>query len=95
MMEEHTEVSPQSPKDSKSEGFVQETAREVGKDLVSGTKKMLKWALGGSIVGALVVGGIGVRLLGMEVLAISALIGAVIGAIAGGGMYLWWLSPFD
>ena len=97
MKEEHTDVSPKSPKDSKSEGFAQDTAREVGKDLVSGTKKILKWALGGAIVGALVVGGVGFWLLGMKGLGIGVLIGAVIGAIVGGGVYLWWLSlsPFD
>ncbi len=76
-------------------GFVEEIARDLGKDLASGTKTTLKWALGGAIVGALAVGGAGFWLLGIKVLGISALIGAVIGAIAGGGMYLWWLSPFD
>ena len=78
-------------------GLVKETARDIGKDLVGGTKTTLKWALGGAIVGALVVGGVGLWLLGMKGLGIGVLIGAGIGAIVGGGVYLWWLSlsPFD
>ena len=81
-------------RDAPSRGFVEEIATDVGKDLVSGTKTILKWALGGAIVGALVVGGVGFWLFGMKVLGIGGLIGAVIGAIVGGAMYLWWLSPF-
>ena len=78
-------------------GFVKETARDIGRDFVGGTKTTLKWALCGAILGALLVGGVGFWLLGMKGLGIGALIGAVIGAIVGGGGYLWWLSlsPFD
>ena len=96
--QEEMPVGNQNDRDkAPSRGLVKETARDIGKDFVGGTKTTLKWALGGAIVGALVVGGVGFWLLGMKGLGIGVLIGAVLGAIVGGGAYLWWLSlsPFD
>jgi len=89
---ETPEGNQTAPKKDQSPGFMEEMARDVGKDLASETKTTLKWALGGAIVGALIIGGIGFWLLGMKVLGVSALIGAVIGAIAGGWIYLWWFD---
>ncbi len=74
--------------------FLTDTALEIVKAIARETKTLLQWALGGAIVGALVVGGVGFWLVGMEGLGIGALIGTGVGAIAGGGIYLWFFTEF-
>lgn len=94
--QEHNQVSQPGQPDPKPEGFVKEVARDVGKEFVSETKVTLKWALGGAIVGALILGGVGAKYLGLAGLGWGALAGAVVGSIAGALIYITTLgNPFD
>ena len=86
--EERSKGSPGPQEDIQSEGFVKETAREVGKELISQSKLTLKWALGGAVIGALALGGVGFWFLGISGLGFGALIGAVLGGFLGGWLYM-------
>ena len=86
--QERSKGSPGSREDMRAEGFVKETAREVGKELFNQSKLTLKWALGGAVVGALALGGVGFWFLGLSGLGVGALIGAVLGGFVGGWLYL-------
>jgi len=86
--EERSKGSQEPKEDIQSEGFVKETAREVGKELISQSKLTLKWALGGAVVGALALGGVGFWFLGMSGLGVGALIGGVLGGFLGGWLYM-------
>lgn len=66
-------------------GFIKELGRDVGKDLLRETGTTMKWTLGGALVGAVALGGIGFWKFGIAGLAI----GAVAGAAVGGGIGFW------
>lgn len=87
--QEHNQVSQPAQPNPKPEGFVKEVARDVGKEFVSETKETLKWALGGAIVGALILGGVGAKYFGLPGLGWGALAGSVVGAVAGALLYIW------
>ncbi|MEM8885560.1 MAG: hypothetical protein AAGD14_15955 [Planctomycetota bacterium] len=53
--------------------------------VVEGAKSSLRWALGGAIVGALVLGVAGAWFAGVTGLGIGAAVGAVLGGIGA-----WW-----
>ncbi|MGB0413109.1 MAG: hypothetical protein ACPGJU_01570 [Coraliomargarita sp.] len=59
--------------------FIKEVGREVGKDLVRETGTAIKWAVGGALIGAVVLGGLGFWKFGVTGLAIRAIVGGVVG----------------
>lgn len=70
---------------SVKEKFIKELGRDIGKDLLCETGTTIKWTLGGALVGAAVLGGLGFWKFGVTGLAI----GAVAGAIVGGAIGFW------
>lgn len=71
----------------RSDGFIKEVGRDVGKELLRETGTTIKWAVGGAVMGALVVGGLGLWKFGVTGMGIGALTGAVIGGAVGGWAY--------
>ena len=76
-----------SQKKSGIVGFIKDIGRDVGTDLVSETVTTIKWAVGGALIGAVVLGGIGFWKFGVTGLAIGATAGGVVGGVAGGWFY--------
>jgi hypothetical protein len=66
---------------SETEEFI----KDVGKDLLRETGTTIKWAVGGALVGAVVLGGLGLWKFGIT----SLTIGAVVGAALGGATGFW------
>ena len=64
-------------------------ARDVGKELVSGTKSLLLWTFWGAAIGGIAGAGVGLFYFGTEGLAILGLGGLVAGAIVGFGVRFW------
>lgn len=83
----NTETPAESHEQSGKKGFIKELGRDVGKDLLRETVTTLKWAMGGAIVGAVALGGIGFWKFGTTGLAIGAVAGAVVGGAAGFWLY--------
>lgn len=81
------ETSRRSEKKSGTEGFIKEVGREVGKDLLRETGTTIKWAVGGALIAAVVLGGLGYWKVGVTGLAIGAIVGAVVGGVVGGWVY--------
>jgi energy-converting hydrogenase Eha subunit A len=78
--------------EASTESLISEVGRAVGRDVIEEGKSWLRWALGGAIVGALGLGGLGVYLFGVEALIYGVLIGAVIGAIGAWLLYIYGTS---
>jgi len=70
-----------------SKGFVREVGRDVGKHLLRETGTTIKWAFGGAVVGAIIVGGVGFWKFGVTGLWIGAVAGALLGGAMGGWAY--------
>jgi hypothetical protein len=68
-------------------GFIKEIGRDVGTDLVRETGTTIKWAVGGALIGAVVLGGLGLWKFGVTGLAIGAISGGVVGGVVGGWFY--------
>ena len=81
------ETSRGTQKKSGIVGFIKDIGREAGTDLVSETGTTIKWAMGGALIGAAVLGGIGFWKFGVTGLAIGAIAGGVVGGVAGGWFY--------
>ena len=77
------EISRGAQKNPRSEGFI----KGVGKELLRETGTTIKWAVGGAVFGAIVVGGLGLWKYGVTGLGIGAVAGAVIGGAVGGWAY--------
>jgi hypothetical protein len=56
-------------------------------DLVHETGTTIKWAVGGALIGAVVLGGLGFWKFGVTGLAIGAIAGGVVGGVIGGWFY--------
>ena len=83
-----TDEAPRgAPESPASEGFIKELGRDVGKGLLQEAGTTIKWAVGGAIFGAIVVGGLGLWKFGVTGLGIRAVAGAVIGGAIGGWTY--------
>jgi len=67
--------------------FIKELGRDVGKDLLRETGTTIKWTLGGALVGAVALGGIGLWKFGVTGLAIGAVSGAMVGGAVGFWLY--------
>ena len=64
-------------------------AKDVGKELVSGGKALLVWTGWGAAIGSIAGAGAGLYYLGTEGFAVCALVGLIVGAIAGFGIRFW------
>ena len=82
-----TETSRGTQKKSGIVGFIKDIGREAGTDLVSETGTTIKWAMGGVLIGAVVLGGLGFWKFGVTGLTIGAIAGGVVGGVAGGWFY--------
>jgi hypothetical protein len=60
-------------------GFIKEIGRDVGTDLVRETGTTIKWAVGGALIGTVVLGGLGLWKFGVTGLAFGAIAGGVVG----------------
>lgn len=69
-------------------------AKEVLSGLKEDARSWLRWAIGGAIAGAVVLGGIGLILFGLKGLLIGAGIGAVVGGVGVSLLYLNIQSPW-
>lgn len=87
--EDHRNAEPSQGTQKKpgTEGFIKEVGREVGKGLIRETGITIKWALGGALIGGVVLGGLGFWKFGTTGLAIGAIVGAVVGGVLGGWTY--------
>ena len=81
------ETSRGTQKKSGTMGFIKEIGRDVGTDLLHETATTIKWAMGGALIGAVVLGGIGFWKFGVTGLAIGAIAGGVVGGVIGGWFY--------
>jgi uncharacterized protein YcfJ len=81
----NAEISQSTPKNPGTGESIKELGRDIGKDLLRETATTLKWALGGAVVGAVVLGGLGLWKFGLTGLGI----GAVAGAVVGGAIGFW------
>lgn len=81
------ETSRGAQENPKSEGFIKEVGRDVGKHLLRETGTTIKWAFSGAVVGAIVVGGIGFWKFGVTGMWIGAVTGALLGGAIGGWAY--------
>ena len=81
------ETSQRSQKKTGIVGFIKEIGREAGTDLVHETGTTIKWAMGGALIGAVVLGGLGFWKFGVTGLAIGAIAGGVVGGVIGGWFY--------
>jgi hypothetical protein len=68
-------------------GFIKEIGRDVGTDLVRETGTTIKWAVGGALIGTVVLGGLGLWKFGVTGLAFGAIAGGVVGGVVGGWFY--------
>ena len=55
------ETSRETKKKSGTAGFIKEIGRDVGTDLLHETGTTIKWVVGGALIGAAVLGGLGFR----------------------------------
>ena len=69
-------------------------AKEVLSGLKEEARTSLRWAIGGAIVGAVVLGGIGLIIFGLKGLLIGAGLGAVVGGVGLSLLYLNIQSPW-
>lgn len=92
---EQTEKPEQLPGGNSPAQLARDTARGFAKEFVGAILTTLKWAAVGALIGALLAGGAGWVLIGHQILGLSCLVGAVVGAFAGGSLILLWKSPFD
>ena len=83
----NAKTSRGTQKKSGAVGFIKEIGQEVGQDLVQETGTTIKWAVGGALIGAVVLGGLGFWKLGVTGLAIGAIAGGVVGGVVGGWFY--------
>ena len=81
------ETSRETKKKSGTTGFIKEIGRDVGTDLLHETGATIKWAIGGALIGATVLGGLGFWKFGVTGLAIGAIAGGVVGGVVGGWFY--------
>lgn len=81
------ETSRETQKKSGTTGFIKEIGRDVGTDLLHETGTTIKWAVGGALIGAAVLGGLGFWKFGVTGLAIGAIAGGVVGGVVGGWFY--------
>ena len=81
------ETSRETQKKSGTMEFIKEIGREAGTDLVHETGTTIKWAMGGALVGAVVLGGLGFWKFGVSGLAIGAIAGGIVGGVVGGWFY--------
>ena len=89
-----TENSRETQNKPGTENFIKELSRDVGKDLLRETGTTIKWVLGGALLGAVVLGGLGFWTFGVTGLAIGAIVGAVVGGVIGGWVYYSGSSLF-
>jgi hypothetical protein len=87
-MKPENDQKTEEAKKPKDESFIKELGKDVGKGLLQETGSTLKWAAGGAVLGALVLGGLGLWKFGLIGLGIGAAAGAILGAVAGGWFYL-------
>ena len=73
------ETSCGTQKKSGKMGFIKEIGRDVGTDLLHETGTTIKWAVGGALIGAVVLGGLGFWKFGVTGLTIGAIGGGVVG----------------
>ena len=73
------ETSRGTQKKSGKMGFIKEIGRDVGTDLLHETGTTIKWAVGGALIGAVVLGGLGFWKFGVTGLTIGAIGGGVVG----------------
>ncbi len=69
-------------------------AKEVLSGLKEDARSSLRWAIGGAIAGAVVLGGIGLILFGLKGLLIGAGLGGAVGGIGVSWLYLNIQSPW-
>ena len=81
------ETSRETQKKSGTTGFIKEIGQDVGTDLLHETGATIKWAVGGTLIGAAVLGGLGFWKFGVTGLAIGAIAGGVVGGVVGGWFY--------
>ena len=81
------ETSRETQKKSGTTGFIKEIGRDVGTDLLHETRTTIKWAVGGALIGAAVLGGLGFWKFGVTGLAIGSIAGGVVGGVIGGWFY--------
>ena len=81
------ETSRETKKKSGTKGFIKEIGRDVGTDLLHETGTTIKWAVGGALIGAAVLGGLGIWKFGVTGLAIGSIAGGVVGGVVGGWFY--------
>ena len=81
------ETSRETKKKSGTTGFIKEIGRGVGTDLLHETGATIKWAVGGALIGAAVLGGLGFWKFGVTGLAIGAIAGGVVGGVGVGWFY--------
>lgn len=86
-MNPNDEQETESQQKPKEESFIKELGKDVGKGLLQETGTTIKWAAGGALLGALVLGGLGLWKFGTVGLGVGAIAGAVLGGIAGGWLY--------
>ena len=81
------ETSRGTQKKSETTGFIKEIGQDAGTDLLHETGTTIKWAVGGALIGAAVLGGLGFWKFGVIGLAIGAIAGGVVGGVVGGWFY--------
>ena len=81
------ETARGTQKKSGTMGFIKEIGREAGTDLVHETGTTIKWAMGGALIGAVVLGGLGFWKFGVTGLTIGAIGGGIVGGVIGGWFY--------
>ena len=81
------ETSRETQKKSGTMEFIKEIGQDVGTDLLHETGTTIKWAVGGALIGAAVLGGIVFWKFGVTGLAFGAIAGGVVGGVVGGWFY--------
>ncbi|MDF1840062.1 MAG: hypothetical protein P1U77_01415 [Rubripirellula sp.] len=83
----NTLASRETPVNQRSEGFIKGVGRDVGKELLRETWTTVKWTIGGTVFGSIVVGGRGLWKFGITGMVLGVFAGTLIGGALGGWAY--------